>query len=136
MTGIVEVHLDRPEAKNAISKEMLRGLRHAFESVDCDPSVNVLMIRSTVPKVFCAGADLKVFLFFQLVYIGEIWYNLQQFGSLSMAWSLNSSPFNAFFQVQERKNMTASEVQSFVTSLRSAFSFLEVDCYYIPTYLL
>ncbi|XP_022950842.1 probable enoyl-CoA hydratase 2, mitochondrial isoform X2 [Cucurbita moschata] len=83
-SGIVEVHLDRPEAKNAISKEMLRGLRHAFESVDCDPSVNVMMIRSTVPKVFCAGADLK-----------------------------------------ERKNMTASEVQSFVTSLRSAFSFLE-----------
>uniref|UniRef100_A0A9I9D6U3 Uncharacterized protein n=1 Tax=Cucumis melo TaxID=3656 RepID=A0A9I9D6U3_CUCME len=81
---IVEVHLDRPEAKNAISKDMLRGLRHAFESVDSDPSVNVMMICSSVPKVFCAGADLK-----------------------------------------ERKKMTASEVHSFVTSLRSAFTFLE-----------
>ncbi|KAE8650048.1 hypothetical protein Csa_010947 [Cucumis sativus] len=83
-SGIVEIHLDRPEAKNAISKDMLRGLRHAFESVDSDPSVNVMMIRSSVPKVFCAGADLK-----------------------------------------ERKKMAASEVHSFVTSLRSAFTFLE-----------
>ncbi|CAK9321579.1 unnamed protein product [Citrullus colocynthis] len=83
-SGIVEVHLDRPETKNAISKDMLRGLRHAFESVDSDPSINVMMICSSVPKVFCAGADLK-----------------------------------------ERKKMTASEVHSFVTSLRSAFTFLE-----------
>ena len=72
-TGIVEIHLDRPEAKNAISKDMLRGLRHAFESVDSDPSVNVMMIRSSVPKVFCAGADLKVFLLTLLVYIGAFW---------------------------------------------------------------
>lgn len=76
MTGIVEVHLDRPEAKNAISKDMLRGLRHAFASVDTDPSANVMMICSSVPKVFCAGADLKVFLFFQL---GLYWSNLVQF---------------------------------------------------------
>lgn len=76
MTGIVEIHLDRPEAKNAISKDMLRGLRHAFESVDSDPSVNVMMICSSIPKVFCAGADLKVFSFFQLVYIAAMWYNL------------------------------------------------------------
>ncbi|XP_022158480.1 probable enoyl-CoA hydratase 2, mitochondrial [Momordica charantia] len=89
-SGIVEIHLDRPEAKNAISKDMLRGLRHAFESVDSDPSVNVMMICSSIPKVFCAGADLK-----------------------------------------ERRTMTTSEVQSYVTSLRSAFSFLEA--LHIPT---
>ncbi|XP_023551726.1 probable enoyl-CoA hydratase 2, mitochondrial isoform X3 [Cucurbita pepo subsp. pepo] len=58
-SGIVEVHLARPEVKNAIDKDMLRGLRHAFESVDSDPSANVMMICSSVPKVFCAGADLK-----------------------------------------------------------------------------
>ncbi|XP_008238477.1 PREDICTED: probable enoyl-CoA hydratase 2, mitochondrial [Prunus mume] len=41
-SGIVEVSLERPEVR--ISK---------------DSSANVLMIRSKVPKVFCAGADLK-----------------------------------------------------------------------------
>lgn len=59
-SGIVEIHLDRPEAKNAIGKEMLRGLQNAFEDINRDASANVVMIRSSVPRVFCAGADLKV----------------------------------------------------------------------------
>ncbi|XP_058104302.1 probable enoyl-CoA hydratase 2, mitochondrial isoform X2 [Magnolia sinica] len=58
-SGIVEVKLDRPEAKNAIGKDMLRGLQNAFESLSRDSSANVLMISSSVPRVFCAGADLK-----------------------------------------------------------------------------
>lgn len=57
--GIVEVNLDRPGAKNAIGKEMLRGLRATFETINRDDSANVVMICSSVPKVFCAGADLK-----------------------------------------------------------------------------
>lgn len=58
--------MDRPEAKNAIGNDMLRGLRDAFEAIDRDSSAHVVMISSLVPKVFCAGADLKVirFLFF------------------------------------------------------------------------
>ncbi|CAM8933753.1 unnamed protein product [Rhodiola kirilowii] len=82
--GIVEVRLDRPEAKNAIGKEMLRGFKHHLEMISKDASANVVLLRSWVPKVFCAGADLK-----------------------------------------ERRSMDASEVHSFVNSLRSTFSFLE-----------
>lgn len=59
-TGIVEVSLERPEVRNAIGKDMLRGLQNTFEAISKDSSANVLMIRSKVPKVFCAGADLKV----------------------------------------------------------------------------
>ncbi|XP_045790538.1 probable enoyl-CoA hydratase 2, mitochondrial [Trifolium pratense] len=58
-SGIVEVRLDRPEAKNAIGKEMLRGLSRVFELINQNSDVNVAMIRSSVPGVFCAGADLK-----------------------------------------------------------------------------
>lgn len=52
--------MDRPETRNAIGKDMLRGLQQAFEVVSNERSANVLMICSSVPKVFCAGADLKV----------------------------------------------------------------------------
>ncbi|OMO59564.1 Crotonase superfamily [Corchorus capsularis] len=58
-SGIIEVNLHRPEAKNSISVDMARGLRHAFEDIDRDSSARVVMISSSVPKVFCAGADLK-----------------------------------------------------------------------------
>ncbi|CAN4078046.1 unnamed protein product [Withania somnifera] len=58
-SGILEVKLDRPEARNAIGKDMLRGLQQTFEAVSNERSANVLMICSEVPNVFCAGADLK-----------------------------------------------------------------------------
>ncbi|EYU43580.1 hypothetical protein MIMGU_mgv1a010696mg [Erythranthe guttata] len=83
-SGILEVTLERPETKNAIGKDMLRGLQHTFEAVYKDHTAKVLMINSLVPRVFCAGADLK-----------------------------------------ERITMNPSEVQSFVNSLRSTFSYLE-----------
>lgn len=58
-SGIIEVNLDRPVTKNAINKEMLKSLQNAFESIHQDNSARVVMIRSLVPGVFCAGADLK-----------------------------------------------------------------------------
>lgn len=58
-SGIVEVHLDQPETKNAIGKKMLRGLQNIFEAINRDVSVNVVMLSSSTPRVFCASADLK-----------------------------------------------------------------------------
>ncbi|GAB4835027.1 hypothetical protein Ancab_033294 [Ancistrocladus abbreviatus] len=89
-SGIVVLNLDRPGAKNAIGRDMLRGLEHSFEAINNDPSAKVMMICSSVPKVFCAGADLK-----------------------------------------ERKAMTASEIHSFVNTLRLTFTLLEALC--VPT---
>ncbi|KAL5750854.1 hypothetical protein ACOSP7_025457 [Xanthoceras sorbifolium] len=83
-SGIVEVNLNRPGARNAIGTDLLRGLKHTFEAISEDSSANVVLITSSVPKVFCAGADLK-----------------------------------------ERRMMSPPEIQFFVKSLRSTFSFLE-----------
>ncbi|OAY78458.1 Methylglutaconyl-CoA hydratase, mitochondrial [Ananas comosus] len=58
-SGIVELKLERPEAKNAIGKEMLNGLRRALDVIDGNSSAKVVLISSSVPRVFCAGADLK-----------------------------------------------------------------------------
>lgn len=58
-SGIVELNLDRPGVKNAIGKDMLRGLQDSLETISRDFSTKVMMICSSVPNVFCAGADLK-----------------------------------------------------------------------------
>lgn len=60
LSGIVELTLDRPGSKNAIGNDMLIGLQHSLETINRDLSSKVMMICSSVPKVFCAGADLKV----------------------------------------------------------------------------
>ncbi|KAG9133272.1 hypothetical protein Leryth_021802 [Lithospermum erythrorhizon] len=89
-SGICEVSLDRPEARNAIGKDMLWGLQHTLEALNRDSSVNVLMVSSSVPKVFCAGADLK-----------------------------------------EKRRMSPSEMQEFITALRSTF--FDFERLQIPT---
>lgn len=76
--GIIELKLDRPEAKNAIGKEMLRGLQNAIETIGNDSSANVVVVSSSVPKVFCAGADLKVS--FSLPHVWQLlWSSLARF---------------------------------------------------------
>jgi methylglutaconyl-CoA hydratase len=57
--GIAVLTLNRPEAKNAIGVEMLSKLRASLENLQFHTSARILIICSTVPGVFCAGADLK-----------------------------------------------------------------------------
>ncbi|KAK7071919.1 hypothetical protein SK128_021439 [Halocaridina rubra] len=57
--GIAVFGFQRPAAKNAISKNLLKEFEEAIASVRHDRSVRVVLLRSLVPGVFCAGADLK-----------------------------------------------------------------------------
>ena len=52
------VTLNRPEARNALSTEVLRLLPQAMRSMDDDPEVDVVILTGADPA-FCAGLDLK-----------------------------------------------------------------------------
>jgi enoyl-CoA hydratase/carnithine racemase len=58
------ITLDRPEARNAVNREMALGLEAAVDRLEGDPEVWAGVLRANTaehPKpVFCAGADLKV----------------------------------------------------------------------------
>ncbi|KII85778.1 hypothetical protein PLICRDRAFT_44181 [Plicaturopsis crispa FD-325 SS-3] len=56
--GVTCLSLNRPKAKNAISVRLLQEFRDCLETVQFDSSVRTLIIRSTAPGSFCAGADL------------------------------------------------------------------------------
>ena len=58
-SGIVVLGLNRPEAKNSFSKNLVLQLCDAVEAVKFDTNARVIVIRSTTPGIFCAGADLK-----------------------------------------------------------------------------
>ena len=57
--GIAQLSLNREVGKNSLSKEMVDELNQAVAQLRGDSSVRVLLIKSGVSKVFCAGADLK-----------------------------------------------------------------------------
>lgn len=57
--GIAVLGLNRPAASNAFNKSLVAQLNEAVSSIEEDSKLRVLIIRSLVPKVFCAGADLR-----------------------------------------------------------------------------
>ena len=57
--GIVLLGLQRPEAKNALGRQLVQEMRDALAGLATDHSVRVVVLHSLVPGVFCAGADLK-----------------------------------------------------------------------------
>jgi methylglutaconyl-CoA hydratase len=57
--GVALFTMDRPEARNALGRQFMAEFRQALDQVRYDPKVRVVIVRSMVPKVFCAGADLK-----------------------------------------------------------------------------
>ncbi|XP_076644223.1 methylglutaconyl-CoA hydratase, mitochondrial [Halictus rubicundus] len=57
--GIVVLGLNRPASRNAFGKTLVNQLSEAISCVREDNKLRVLIIRSLVPKIFCAGADLR-----------------------------------------------------------------------------
>jgi 2-(1,2-epoxy-1,2-dihydrophenyl)acetyl-CoA isomerase len=56
--GVLTLTLDRPEALNALNREMTSALRDGMEAAARDRSVRVVIITGS-GRAFCAGADLK-----------------------------------------------------------------------------
>lgn len=54
--GYLRVRLDRPDRRNALNLAMVRAVHEAFTAEPAAP----ILLDSTDPAVFCAGADLSV----------------------------------------------------------------------------
>ncbi|MDJ0360073.1 crotonase/enoyl-CoA hydratase family protein [Rhodococcus sp. H29-C3] len=55
---VLIVTMNRPEARNALSGEMMAIMRDAWDRVDADPDIRVAILTGA-GGAFCAGADLK-----------------------------------------------------------------------------
>jgi enoyl-CoA hydratase len=55
---VLIVTMNRPEAKNALSRSMLALMKDAWDRVDADPGIRVCILTGA-GGAFCAGADLK-----------------------------------------------------------------------------
>lgn len=57
--GIAIVTIDRPQARNAINRGVIDGLRQAWQRLQTDDALRVGILTATGDKAFCAGMDLK-----------------------------------------------------------------------------
>ncbi|MCF4006802.1 enoyl-CoA hydratase/isomerase family protein [Corynebacterium uropygiale] len=56
-TGVLE--LNRPKALNSLNPEMISAISAALEEWRDDPRVTQVLVRSSSPKAFCAGGDVR-----------------------------------------------------------------------------
>jgi len=56
--GVTTLTLNRPEARNALSLDMLRALRSSLAALQADAAVKVVVLAGA-GQAFCAGHDLK-----------------------------------------------------------------------------
>jgi enoyl-CoA hydratase/carnithine racemase len=57
--GIAIITINRPEQRNALSREVREGLFAAWERFEKDPALRVAILTGAGEKSFCAGGDLK-----------------------------------------------------------------------------
>jgi enoyl-CoA hydratase/carnithine racemase len=56
--GVARITINRPYRRNAMSWEVMRGLRTAVSAAKTDPAVRVVVLTGAGDKAFCSGADL------------------------------------------------------------------------------
>jgi enoyl-CoA hydratase len=59
LDGVALVTLDRPEALNALSFELVDALASALEKLDSDPAARAIVITGSGGRAFAAGADIR-----------------------------------------------------------------------------
>lgn len=57
--GIAIITLNRPEARNALGKDIREGLFAAWNRFEHDPALRIAILTGAGDKSFCAGGDLK-----------------------------------------------------------------------------
>ena len=58
--GIATLTMNRPDARNALTPDMMQGLLNALPRLAADPAVRVVVLTGT-GRAFCAGGDVKAF---------------------------------------------------------------------------
>jgi enoyl-CoA hydratase/carnithine racemase len=57
--GIALLTIDRPDSRNALTREVRKGLREGWERFERDADARIAILTGAGDKAFCAGGDLK-----------------------------------------------------------------------------
>jgi 2-(1,2-epoxy-1,2-dihydrophenyl)acetyl-CoA isomerase len=57
--GVMKLTFNRPDAFNALSKDIFAGLMSGLDEAARDPAIGCVVVRGAGDKAFCAGGDVK-----------------------------------------------------------------------------
>lgn len=56
--AVARITINRPERRNAINPDVVRGIAGALSGADADPAVRAVVLTGAGDKAFCAGGDI------------------------------------------------------------------------------
>src|SRR6201995_1072437 len=56
---VMKIFLNRPDAMNALNRDMMQGLTDALEEAAGSRDIGCVVVRGAGEKAFCAGGDVK-----------------------------------------------------------------------------
>jgi enoyl-CoA hydratase/carnithine racemase len=59
--NVLIARLNRPEARNALTPEIMTGIGSVMNEAENDPDIRAVVITGTGDRAFCAGMDLRAF---------------------------------------------------------------------------
>lgn len=59
--AVLIARLNRPEARNALNGNLIRGIGQAVLDAEADPGIRAIVLIGTGDRAFCAGMDLRAF---------------------------------------------------------------------------
>lgn len=59
--AVLVARLNRPDARNALTPELIRGIGAAIVDAEADPEIRAVVLTGTGDRAFCAGMDLRSF---------------------------------------------------------------------------
>jgi enoyl-CoA hydratase/carnithine racemase len=59
--AVLVARLNRPDARNALTPDMIRGIGGAITDAEADPEIGAVVLTGTGDRAFCAGMDLRAF---------------------------------------------------------------------------
>ncbi len=80
------ITLDRPDALNSLTHEMISHIHAAIRTHEADNNVDVIVLRSSSERAFCAGGDMKAT---RLLALDQKWETLHRFFAEEYALNLH-----------------------------------------------
>lgn len=59
--SVVIARLNRPDARNALTPDIIQGIGAAIVDAESDPEIRAVVLTGTGDRAFCAGMDLRAF---------------------------------------------------------------------------
>jgi enoyl-CoA hydratase len=59
--AVLVARLNRPEARNALSPDIIRGISSVIVDAETDPDIRAVVLTGTGDRAFCSGMDLAAF---------------------------------------------------------------------------